>query len=108
MLRKEIKHTLSIPDSAANEYLYGHRKHGCMAIPIAAEESDLNAIDSAFKLLTSRDERLREIVVEHLSQTVRPGGRLNVEWVFEDNIPRLIYQDLILKTATAEACSIQY
>ncbi|GIZ00480.1 retrovirus-related Pol polyprotein from type-1 retrotransposable element R2 [Caerostris extrusa] len=72
MLRKEIKHTLSIPDSAANEYLYGHRKHGCMAIPIAAEESDLNTIDSAFKLLTSRDERLREIVVEHLSQTVRP------------------------------------
>ncbi|GIY32129.1 hypothetical protein CDAR_217491 [Caerostris darwini] len=23
--------------------------------------------------------------------------RLNVEWVFEDSVPRLIYQDLILK-----------
>ncbi|GIY32326.1 reverse transcriptase domain-containing protein [Caerostris darwini] len=72
MLRKEIKHTLSIPENAANEYLYGHRKHGCMGIPIAAEESDLNIIDSAFKLLTSRDERLREIAVSHLSETVRP------------------------------------
>ncbi|GIZ00474.1 retrovirus-related Pol polyprotein from type-1 retrotransposable element R2 [Caerostris extrusa] len=108
-----------------------------MGIPIAAEESDLNAIDSAFKLLTSRDERLREMVVEHLSRTVRPrvkrpptdqdlsdylsgdiegsfsttsnklaniwtiarcaSRRLNVEWVFEDNVPRLIFQDLILK-----------
>ncbi|GIY48849.1 retrovirus-related Pol polyprotein from type-2 retrotransposable element R2DM [Caerostris darwini] len=137
MLRKEIKNTLSLPENAANEYLYGHRKHGCMGIPIAAEESDLNVIDSAFKLLTSRDERLREIALTHLSQTVRPrvkrtptdqdisnylsgeidgsfstssnkyantwtiarcaSRRLNVEWVFEDNVPRFIFQDLILK-----------
>ncbi|GIX76395.1 retrovirus-related Pol polyprotein from type-1 retrotransposable element R2 [Caerostris extrusa] len=72
MLHKEIKTTLSLPESAANEYLYGHRKYGCAGIPIAAEESDLNVIDSAFKLLTSRDDRLRELAVAHLSHTVRP------------------------------------
>ncbi|GIY95367.1 hypothetical protein CEXT_569961 [Caerostris extrusa] len=43
-----------------------------MGIPIAAEESDLNVIDSAFKLLTSRDDRLRKLAVAHRSHTVRP------------------------------------
>ncbi|GIY31147.1 reverse transcriptase domain-containing protein [Caerostris darwini] len=71
MLRKEIKATLSVPEPAANEYIYGHRKHGCLGVPIAAEESDLNLIDSAFKLLTSRDESLRELAVGHLVQTVK-------------------------------------
>ncbi|GIY62500.1 retrovirus-related Pol polyprotein from type-1 retrotransposable element R2 [Caerostris darwini] len=52
MIRKEVKTTLSIPDGAANEYLYGHRKHGCMGITIASEESDFNLGDTAFKLLT--------------------------------------------------------
>ncbi|GIX97743.1 retrovirus-related Pol polyprotein from type-1 retrotransposable element R2 [Caerostris darwini] len=137
LLRKELKTTLSLPEHAANEYLYGHRKHGCLGIPIAAEESDLNLIDSAFKLLTSRDERLRELAIAHLGCTIRPrvkrnptdqdfgdflsgeiegsystssnklsniwtlarcaSRRLNVEWVFEDGVPRIIYQDLILK-----------
>ncbi|GIY24079.1 transposon TX1 uncharacterized 149 kDa protein [Caerostris darwini] len=137
LLRKEIKATLSLPEHAANEYFYGHRKHGCLGIPIAAEESDLNIIDSAFKLLTSRDECLRVLAVAHLSCSIRPrvkrnptdqdlsdflgdeiegpystssnklsntwtlarcaSRRLNVEWVFQDNVPRLIYQDLILK-----------
>ncbi|GIY62518.1 retrovirus-related Pol polyprotein from type-2 retrotransposable element R2DM [Caerostris darwini] len=61
MLRKELKTTLSIPDGAANEYLYGHRKHGCIGIPIASEESDLNLMDTAFKLLTSKDEFVQQL-----------------------------------------------
>ncbi|GIY44231.1 reverse transcriptase domain-containing protein [Caerostris darwini] len=56
MLRKEIKATLNLPDGASNEYLFGHRKQGCIGLPIAAEESELNLIDTAFKLLTSPDE----------------------------------------------------
>ncbi|GIY85225.1 retrovirus-related Pol polyprotein from type-1 retrotransposable element R2 [Caerostris extrusa] len=71
MIRKEIKTTLSIPDGAANEYIYGHRKHGCMGIPIASEESDLNLVDTAFKLLTSKDEHLQKLAVYHLIRTVR-------------------------------------
>ncbi|GIY13593.1 uncharacterized protein CDAR_567271 [Caerostris darwini] len=59
MLRKELKATLSVPEPAANEYIYGHRKHGCLGVPIVAEEADLNLIDTAFKLLISRDESLR-------------------------------------------------
>ncbi|GIY90125.1 reverse transcriptase domain-containing protein [Caerostris extrusa] len=71
MLRKELKTTLSVPEPAANEYIYGHRKHGCLEVPLAAEESDLNLIDTAFKLLTSRDDSLRELAIAHFVQTVR-------------------------------------
>ncbi|GIY89581.1 retrovirus-related Pol polyprotein from type-1 retrotransposable element R2 [Caerostris extrusa] len=36
--------------------LFGHRKQGCIGLPIAAEESELNLTDTAFKLVTSSDE----------------------------------------------------
>ncbi|GIY44248.1 reverse transcriptase domain-containing protein [Caerostris darwini] len=71
MLQKELKTTLSIPDGAANEYLYGHRKHGCVGIPIASEESELNLVDTAFKLLTSKDEFVQQLAESHLMRTVR-------------------------------------
>ncbi|GIY13610.1 retrovirus-related Pol polyprotein from type-1 retrotransposable element R2 [Caerostris darwini] len=32
MLRKELKATLSVPEPAANEYIYGHGKHGCLGV----------------------------------------------------------------------------
>ncbi|GIY87961.1 retrovirus-related Pol polyprotein from type-2 retrotransposable element R2DM, partial [Caerostris darwini] len=56
VLRKDIKDTLNLPVEASNEYLYGQRRLGCCGIPIAAEESDMNLVDTAFKLLTSRDD----------------------------------------------------
>ncbi|GIY13587.1 reverse transcriptase domain-containing protein [Caerostris darwini] len=56
VLRKDLKDTLNLPIEASNEYLYGQRLLGCCGIPIAAEESDINLVDTAFKLLTSRDE----------------------------------------------------
>ncbi|GIX68895.1 reverse transcriptase domain-containing protein, partial [Caerostris darwini] len=71
MIRKEVKSTLSVPEGAANEYLYGHRKHGCIGIPLVAEESDLNLVDTAFKLLTFRDEHVQMLAVSHLRRTVQ-------------------------------------
>ncbi|GBN93418.1 hypothetical protein AVEN_7644-1 [Araneus ventricosus] len=50
-LRKAIKDVLYLPDNAYNELLYGHRKSGCFGIPLAAEESDLNRIDTALKFV---------------------------------------------------------
>ncbi|GBM93217.1 Retrovirus-related Pol polyprotein from type-1 retrotransposable element R2 [Araneus ventricosus] len=70
-LRKSIKQTLSLPERASNDYLYGHRKFGSYAIPILAEECELNRLDSAFKLLTSKDEKIKIMALEHLSSTVR-------------------------------------
>ena len=56
-----IKKTLSLPPRAANEYLYGSSTAGSLAIPLAAEDSDIFLVDSAFKLLTSRDAALKDI-----------------------------------------------
>ncbi|CAL1299401.1 unnamed protein product [Larinioides sclopetarius] len=70
-IRKAIKEILNLPQEASNKYLYGNRKLGCIGIPIAAEESDLNLIDSAFKLLTSRDEITARTAMEDLLATVK-------------------------------------
>ncbi|GIY24082.1 reverse transcriptase domain-containing protein [Caerostris darwini] len=56
VIRKEVKNTLNLPTEASNDYVYGQRKLGCCGLPIAAEDSDLNLVDTAFKLLSSRDE----------------------------------------------------
>ncbi|GBN04854.1 hypothetical protein AVEN_124470-1 [Araneus ventricosus] len=65
-LRKAIKQTLSLPERASNDYLYGHRKLGSFAIPILAEECE-----SEFKLLTSIDEKTKVMAYDHLVATVR-------------------------------------
>ncbi|GBN17597.1 Retrovirus-related Pol polyprotein from type-2 retrotransposable element R2DM, partial [Araneus ventricosus] len=70
-MRKFIKIILNLPEIASNKYLYGSRKLGCMGMPIAAEESDLNLIDSAFKLLTSRDEITARNALEDLCSVCR-------------------------------------
>ncbi|GBM96076.1 hypothetical protein AVEN_111464-1 [Araneus ventricosus] len=70
-LRKGIKDTLGLPENACNDYLYGHRKFGCIGIPITAEDSDLYRIDTAFKLLTSKDEKLALMALQDLQRTVR-------------------------------------
>lgn len=53
--RPEFKLRLGIPQESSNEYLYGSRKGGSCGIQVIAEECDFAAVDSAFKLLTSRD-----------------------------------------------------
>ncbi|GIX97057.1 reverse transcriptase domain-containing protein [Caerostris extrusa] len=70
MLKKEVKDTLNLPDGASNEYLFGHRKQGCIGLPIAAEELELNPIDTAFKLLTLSDEIVSNEALFPLAHTV--------------------------------------
>ncbi|GIY10947.1 retrovirus-related Pol polyprotein from type-2 retrotransposable element R2DM [Caerostris darwini] len=55
LILKEVKSTLNLPTEASNEYIYGNRKLGCCGLPISAEDADINLVDSAFKLLSSRD-----------------------------------------------------
>ncbi|GBL66107.1 hypothetical protein AVEN_39415-1 [Araneus ventricosus] len=70
-IRPGIKSTLSLPENAANEFLYGSRSLGCWGVPIAAEEFDLNIIDTAFKLLTSPDESVAAHALEQLKDSAR-------------------------------------
>ncbi|XP_064462369.1 uncharacterized protein LOC135372840 [Ornithodoros turicata] len=59
---------------ATNDYLYGSKNSGACAIPLAAELSDLSRIDSAFKLLTSKDEEVKILACNALESTTE--GRL--------------------------------
>ncbi|KAG8180539.1 hypothetical protein JTE90_018159 [Oedothorax gibbosus] len=60
-IRPLIKDTLYLNESAANEYLYGSSKSGLLGIPKLAEEVDVMMVDNAFKLLTSKDQRIQEL-----------------------------------------------
>lgn len=60
-LRPLLKRTLYIDDNAANEYLYGSSNLGLLGIPRLAEEVDIMRIDSAFKLLTSKDQAIQDL-----------------------------------------------
>jgi len=71
ILRPEIKATLNLPQEASNEYLYGSALQGCSGIPLLAEDSDISAIDSAFKLLTSPDGRVVRDADDHVRNTTR-------------------------------------
>ncbi|GIY31138.1 retrovirus-related Pol polyprotein from type-2 retrotransposable element R2DM [Caerostris darwini] len=71
VILKEVKHTLNLPNEASNDYVYGHRKLGCCGLPIAAEDSDLYLVDTAFKLLSSRDEICAKTALASLTSTVQ-------------------------------------
>jgi len=58
ILRPEIKATLYLPQEASGEYIYGSTRRGCCGIRILAEDSDIAAVDSGFKLVTSPDQRV--------------------------------------------------
>eukprot|EP00102_Acyrthosiphon_pisum_P018506 XP_016655716.1 PREDICTED: uncharacterized protein LOC107882189 [Acyrthosiphon pisum] len=76
ILRPEIKATLNLPQEASNDYIYGSTLRGCCGITKLAEDSDIAAIDSAFKLLTSPDGRVTREAVDHVrSVTCRRIGR---------------------------------
>ncbi|GIY31132.1 retrovirus-related Pol polyprotein from type-1 retrotransposable element R2 [Caerostris darwini] len=71
LILKEVKSTLNLPNEASNEYIYGNRKLGCCGLPISAEDADINLVDSAFKLLSSRDALCAERALPSLHSTVR-------------------------------------
>ncbi|CAN7986074.1 unnamed protein product [Ixodes hexagonus] len=70
-LRPLIKRTLYLPQNAANDYLYGNTKAGACGIPCAAETSDICRVDSAFKLLTSRDSEVARLAQDDLLHIVK-------------------------------------
>ncbi|KAG8176180.1 hypothetical protein JTE90_019630 [Oedothorax gibbosus] len=60
-IRKFLKVTLNLvgPASVAcNHYIYGASDAGCLGIPCLEDEHDVVLVDSAFKLLSSRDRRV--------------------------------------------------
>ncbi|GBN77615.1 Retrovirus-related Pol polyprotein from type-2 retrotransposable element R2DM [Araneus ventricosus] len=69
-IRHAVKEVLFLPEHAANDYIYGHTKSGCVGLPISAEESDLNRVDSAFKLLTSSDDMISDLALQNLRCSV--------------------------------------
>ncbi|GBN45605.1 hypothetical protein AVEN_250960-1 [Araneus ventricosus] len=75
-IRHAVKEVLFLSERAANEYLYGHTKTGCIGLPISAEESDLNRVDSAFKLPTSHDEIVAQIALQNLRNSVATRVRI--------------------------------
>jgi len=71
ILRPELKTTLNLPQEASGEYLYGSTKRGCCGIRVLAEDSDIAAVDSGFKLVTSPDPRVSEDAAEHVKEVTR-------------------------------------
>lgn len=54
-LRPLLKKLFGLPQRAGNPFLYGPFKKGSAGLPLLAEEADIFAIDTAFKILTSKD-----------------------------------------------------
>lgn len=62
-IRPMVKRTLYLPVNASTNYVYGSASGGAVAIPVAAELYDICRIDSAFKLLTTSDQSLRDLAL---------------------------------------------
>lgn len=67
-LRPLIKHTLYLPATSSNKYLYGSAGAGAAGIPEAADISDACRIDGAFKLLSSPDPEVRDLALQAVSK----------------------------------------
>lgn len=77
-LRPEIKATLNHPQETSNEYIYGSTKAGCCGLTSFAEDTDITAVDSVFKLLTSPDGRVARDASDHVREvTENYGDRLH-------------------------------
>ncbi|GBN73650.1 Retrovirus-related Pol polyprotein from type-1 retrotransposable element R2 [Araneus ventricosus] len=91
-IRHAVKEVLYLPENASNEYIYGHVRSGCVGLPIAAEESDLNRIDSAFKLLTSKDSILADLALKHLTNSA--SSRMQKINITDDDLANFMSGDL--------------
>ena len=75
-LKKEVRTVLNLPDNSSLDYMYGSRTSGAIGLPNAAEEGEIFRIDSAFKLLSSKDPTIRDISKRELGETVRTVTRM--------------------------------
>lgn len=71
IIRPEVKTTLYVPQEAADDYLYGITDRGCCGIRLLAEDSDIAAVDSAFKLLSTPDIRVATDARSHVFTTTQ-------------------------------------
>ncbi|GFY56808.1 uncharacterized protein TNIN_474721 [Trichonephila inaurata madagascariensis] len=67
-VKGEVKKNLSLPTNASVNYLSAHRNFGGCDLPSAADDSDFYLIDTAFQLLTSKDE---DVTIQALGQLKR-------------------------------------
>ncbi|GFT18739.1 retrovirus-related Pol polyprotein from type-1 retrotransposable element R2 [Trichonephila clavipes] len=70
-ITKEVKEILALPLKASCSYLFGDSKQGACGVPEISRDSDSYLIDTAFKLLTSKDEEVSVKALAHLICTVR-------------------------------------
>ena len=87
-LRPLIKKTLYLPTRSSNEYIYGSSFNGACGVPIAAEDSDLFLIDTAFKLLTSPDPVIKSLAEEDCGKL--GAARLGETGPTPNTIPRFM------------------
>lgn len=90
VVRAEIKKVLHVPQEAANDYIYGPSKSGCIGLPVAASDSDFHLIDNAFKLLSSKDVHTAELALDDLQSVV------------SKRLSRLVDQDDVAAYLTGE------
>ena len=108
-LRPLIKNTLYLPKRAANEYVYGSTANGACGFPMAAEDSDLFLIDTAFKLLTSPDVNTRDLAAKDCSRVAasrmdqEPAPELIPPFMSNEELPKRAaeFQTLWSKTRSA-------
>lgn len=70
-LKPLYKEVLGLPTRACNSYLYGSTEDGLLGIPLAAFDSDVAHVDTAFKLLMSEDDEVQSLAWEALFVATR-------------------------------------
>lgn len=70
-MRPKIKSTLYLPQEASDEFFYNSTKRWCCGLTLLAEDSDIAAIDSSFKLLTSPDMRVAADAASHAEEVIK-------------------------------------
>lgn len=93
LLRPLIKETLYLPKRATNDYLFGSSAAGSCGIPLAAEDSDMFIIESAFKLFTTPDHETRNIARDDCTRVV--SRRLQHEATPDDVCKCLSQNDMV-------------
>lgn len=74
-MRPEIKATLYLPQKASNEYIYGSTRAEACGMRLLAEDADIAAVDSDFKLLASPDIRVKSNTRISQKRCTRPRSQ---------------------------------
>ena len=103
-IRPLIKKTLYLPARSSNEYLYGSAARGACGLPIAAEDSDIFLVDTAFKLLTSNDPTIHQLANTECKDIAkaRLGGLPNV--IPADAIDQFLTNPTLPRRASTVQC----